>query len=172
MFCPTCGQERISTETSFCSRCGFLLTGLAEIIESGGLVPSAQKDSKLSRIWRNRGFKKGLFVFLLTFLVVPIVTLIAIGLRTGPFLPSFAAILFAVGGLLKMIYALMFESPEPRAAVAPAALSSMPSRVNALPPQRSTPVSSYAPPSAGSWRDTKELEPTSVTEGTTKLFDS
>ena len=40
-----------------------------------------------------------------------------------------------------------------------------------LPPQQSIPASAYAPPRAGSWRDTKDLEPTSVTESTTKLLE-
>lgn len=39
-----------------------------------------------------------------------------------------------------------------------------------LPPQQSIPVNAYAPPAAGSWRDTNELQPTSVTESTTKFF--
>jgi len=41
----------------------------------------------------------------------------------------------------------------------------------ALPPQQSIPTSVYAPPHAGSWRDTNDLQPTSVTEGTTKLLE-
>ena len=40
----------------------------------------------------------------------------------------------------------------------------------ALPPSNEVPVSAYAPP-AGNWRDTKDLEPGSVTEGTTKLLE-
>ena len=31
MFCPRCGQERFSQDTSFCSRCGFLLTAAADV---------------------------------------------------------------------------------------------------------------------------------------------
>src|SRR6185436_9773529 len=36
MFCPNCGQERISEATSFCSRCGYLLTGTADLLKIGG----------------------------------------------------------------------------------------------------------------------------------------
>lgn len=172
MFCPNCGQERISMETSFCSRCGFLLTGTAEIMRSGGVLAIDQKESRLSRIWRNRGFKQGLFIFLLTFLVVPIVTLIAIGLRFGPFIPTIVTILMAVGGLLKMIYALMFQSSELPAMVRTSTLSGNIGSQQALPPQQSIPVAAYGPPGAGSWRDTNDLEPRSVTENTTKLLEN
>jgi hypothetical protein len=41
----------------------------------------------------------------------------------------------------------------------------------ALPGQQTVPASAYAPPRAGSWRDTKDLEPSSVTESTTRLLD-
>jgi len=41
----------------------------------------------------------------------------------------------------------------------------------ALPGQQSVPASAYAPPRAGSWRDTKDLEPSSVTESTTRLLE-
>jgi hypothetical protein len=159
-------------ETSFCSRCGFLLTGIAEIMEAGGVVALAQKEKKRSKLWRNRGFKKGLFIFLLTFVVVPILTLIAMGLRAGPILPVVGMILLAGGGLLKMIYALMFESEEPLATTSAPTLRGNVNRQNqALPPQQSIPVSSYAPPGAGSWRDTNDLEPTSVTETTTRHLE-
>jgi hypothetical protein len=173
MFCPNCGQERISVETSFCSRCGFLLTGIAEIMEAGGVVALAQKEKRTSKLWRNRGFKKGLFIFLLTFVVVPILTLIAMGLRAGPILPVVGMILLAGGGLLKMIYALMFETAEPSP---PTSVPTIRGNVNrqhqALPPQQSMPVSSYAPPGTGSWRDTNDLQPTSVTETTTRLLEN
>lgn len=171
MFCPNCGQERLSTETSFCSRCGFLLTGIAEIMRSGGVIASEYKEKRSSKIWRNRGFKQGLFIFLLTFLVVPIVTIIAIGLRLGPFIPTIVTILMAGGGLLKMIYALMFQSSDAPEHVRIPTLGGRAEHQHALPPQQSVPVSAYGPPGTGNWRDTNDLEPTSVTESTTRLLE-
>jgi hypothetical protein len=41
----------------------------------------------------------------------------------------------------------------------------------ALPGQQSIPASAYAAPKAGSWRDTNDLEPSSVTESTTRLLE-
>ncbi len=31
MFCPQCSQEQISEDTRFCSRCGFLMTGVSQL---------------------------------------------------------------------------------------------------------------------------------------------
>ena len=95
MFCPKCGQERLSTETSFCSRCGFLLTGTADILQLGGLLPSRTAESQYQPPSpRGRGLKQGLFIFLLSFLIVPLLTvlLISLNVRT-PVLAVIATIL-------------------------------------------------------------------------------
>ncbi len=42
---------------------------------------------------------------------------------------------------------------------------------SSLPPAHSVPVGMYAAPLAGSWRDTNDLQPASVTENTTRLLD-
>ena len=67
MYCPACGQQQLSVETRFCSRCGFLLTGVAEVMSRGGTVPGMSDAGKRSSP-RKRGLKQGLFIFLLTFL--------------------------------------------------------------------------------------------------------
>src|SRR4051812_11244200 len=112
MYCPRCGQERVSTETSFCSGCGFLLSGTLELLMTGGINPGVpatvskvKKDSP-----RSRGVKQGLFIFLLTFLIVPIISIITIAMHAEPYMVVIASILLAVGGLLRMAYAWMFES--------------------------------------------------------------
>src|SRR6187549_1142230 len=111
MHCPVCGQQQVSEETRFCSRCGFLLTGVAEVVKSGGLVAAkstgvtGSADSP-----RRRGIKKGVFWALLTVLVVPIMALLTLLFRIPPFLPVLGALIFAVGGLLRVAYALLFES--------------------------------------------------------------
>ena len=78
-----------------------------------------------------------------------------------------------------MAYALMFESTTPVNAMleenvansAQGMLGASRMHPNALPPQQGVPLSSYGPPQAGKWRDTNELQPTSVTESTTKLLE-
>jgi hypothetical protein len=177
MYCPRCGQEQISNETRFCSRCGFLMTGVGELIANGGntaltAVQAGKPDSP-----RKRGLKQGGFIFLLTFLVVPIVSILTVWANVEPFGVAISAILLFVGGLLRMAYALMFESNNPSDKTleqsvyqSAQALLNQTQNPNALPPPQSIPTSSYVPPIQGSWRETNDLEPSSVTDPTTKLL--
>lgn len=127
---------------------------------------------------RKRGLKQGLFIFLLTFLFAPIVGMISVALRIPPFGVGIVSVLFFMGGLLRMIYALMFESPNPGGEtleqhLLSAKQSFLPkATANALPPQHSVPASDYVTPATGNWRDTNELAtPGSVTENTTRLLE-
>ena len=157
MYCPKCGQESASTEKSFCSKCGFLLTGTSELIKNGGVYPSSD-NSKSSRTGspRNRGLKQGLFIFLLTFLIAPTLAIIETGIGRQPDAALIAGIVLGVGGVLRMAYALMFET----------AVSSSPGiqRQDAL-------SNADAVPITAEWRNPEEPEPAG-SERTTKLFDN
>ena len=179
MHCPKCGQQQTSEDTRFGSRCGFLLTGIAEVIANSGIVPgSATSDSKFSP--RNHGIKQGIFVLRLGILVVPIVLVISIALSIGPVPSLLTAFLFLMGAILRTAYALLFESNVPGESTLEEKLLAASQRnfktqqaPNALPPQQSTPVSDYVSPAAGAWRDTNDLQrvPGSVTDSTTKLLE-
>jgi hypothetical protein len=169
MFCPRCGQERVATETKFCSGCGFLLSGTMELLMTGGVIPSMQPLSAPRESKRRRGIKQGLFIFLLTFLIVPIIAILTIALRIQePFAVVIAAILLSVGGLLRMAYAAMFESAV--SASGETTVGQIPTSTEAagLPPAA---AADFVPPASLFGRGTNDLQPTSVTEGTTRLFD-
>ena len=179
MYCPQCGQQQASGEMRFCSRCGFPLGTVAEVVASGGLLPShlstTMTGSKLSA--RQKGIRQGAMLMLSTMLVVPLVAILASLIRwlPGELIAVVAVSLFA-GGLLRIFYALILEDntsplmqqqlpPSYVAPNAPAQLGT-PAHINALPPQSNTP--------ATGWRraDTAELvHPPSVTENTTRLLD-
>ena len=178
MHCPRCGQEQSSEQIRFCSRCGFLLTGVVEVMANGGSLPVVVGSVKGVATPRKKGLKKGLFIFLLAFLFVPLAAILTLMVGAEePFLVVIVAILLTVGGLLRMTYAVMFESNDP---------SELPLERNtsqkergffnkkkepkSLSPQQTIPASSYVPPTGGNWRDTNDLAPTSVTESTTKLL--
>lgn len=179
MYCPRCGQEQISPQTRFCSRCGFLMSGVADLLATGGNLPALSAPAAVKgETPRKKGLKKGLFIFLLSFLLVPLIAIFTVAVNAEPFGVAIVAILLTVGGLLRAAYALMFESNVPVDQLAPgdAAQTAPPLFANqtnagALPPQQSIPVNNYAPPRAGNWRDTNDLEPHSVTDSTTKLLD-
>lgn len=180
MFCPTCGQEQVSDVTRFCSRCGFLMSGIAEVVANGGAIPGStqtvplQKDSP-----RRRGIKQGLMLFLVgCFLVLPLVIILTVNLRLGPSLAIITGILSFCGGLLRMLYAAMFE--EGIAQMLPSAPANFAGlyvanpaqnqQLGALPQHQSIPADAYVNP--GSWRETNDLvEPGSVVDSTTKLFE-
>ena len=167
MHCPQCGQQQVSDETRFCSRCGFLLTGVADLVASGGIAATQQTgvlgdpDSP-----RQRGVKLGLFIFLLSLVIVPILIMIAVALNLKGFLPIIGLFLLGGGGILRMAYALLFES----GVNSTPALSAGDVR-SALPPSESTPVPAFRSFAAARW-DTNDLqpEPGSVTDSTTKLL--
>src|SRR5690242_16059850 len=55
MHCPRCGQQQISDQTKFCSRCGFQLGLVSELLENGGFLPQlAQLQSSKATIFTRR----------------------------------------------------------------------------------------------------------------------
>lgn len=179
MFCPTCGQQQISEETRYCSRCGFPLSGVTHLIVNNGDLPQALAPSgKKPDSPRRKGIKQGLFIFLLTFLVVPIIAILTVAANAEPYGVVIAVLLLAVGGLLRMAYAMLFQSDVPYGASldhgygnAAQNLFDKKQAAGALPPSQSIPASSYVPPTAGNWRDTNDLTPDSVTDKTTQFLN-
>ena len=48
MYCPNCGQQQISGEMRFCSRCGLSLSGLAEWLTGSGLSAKRRDEALVS----------------------------------------------------------------------------------------------------------------------------
>lgn len=179
MYCPICGQQQISEETRFCSRCGFLLTGVAEVVAKGGALPQFinQTDPKAMSP-RRKGVKQGGRLMLAGLIIVPLVAVLSEALNFDPTLTAILAILTFWGGLLRIIYALLFESSQPIGKTLEENLLSNAQTLfgrnkkqNALPPHQSIPASDYIPPTQTNRRDTNDLAQPSVTEETTKLLE-
>ncbi len=180
MYCPVCNQEQVSDETRFCSRCGFLLTGISQVISNGGVLPQDRGVTSPDAISpRKKGIRQGTLLLFLSFIIVPLLALITSAVRAEPFVVAAAAILLGGGGLMRIIYALLFESGQPILSdegilqETIQKVMSVKRSKKVLPPQHSVPVSSYMPPSNSNWRDTNDLiaSPPSVTDPTTKLLD-
>jgi hypothetical protein len=181
MHCPRCGQEQVSEDIKFCSRCGFPLGLVSEILAHGGFLPQLADLPKKGKKWLTRNF--GLKIALLWFIVMCVFLLPLAGVTHAPGeILGFLAIVGFCGALLMTALSFMFLPKEekyyqrqnelPNEAAAPQFLGGKHAQT-ALPPQMSQPVSDYAPPLAGSWKapDTGELVPrSSVTEGTTRLL--
>jgi hypothetical protein len=177
MFCPQCGQQQAAGPVRFCSRCGFALDGVAEVMAHGGVLPVRYaEDGKNELTPKQKGIRQGAMLMLSTLLVVPVITIITVQLRIAPqfFIPLAAFICF-IGGLMRILYSALFEGDAPRAdTTAPAPTYVPPAeltgarRPSFLPPPQSTPVSDWR-----GRRNTAELPtpPASVTENTTRLLD-
>ncbi len=174
MHCPSCGQQQISTETKFCSRCGLPLIVVAEVLMHGGYLPQlAQLNNKKRKILSRQnglGFSLIWFLFFL-FIMAPFW-----GILNVEELAGVSAIIGIFGGLIMTVSSLIFLQKD-AVAMAPGFYAPNQARdlsgqpiYSALPPQQSVPASVYAAPQTGSWRDTNDLVP-SVTEGTTKLLE-
>jgi hypothetical protein len=178
MYCPQCGQQQASSEMRFCSRCGFPLGGVVHLLAQGGALPTnttSQQGRELSP--RQLGTRQGAMMMFSTLLVVPIISLISVFIvGWEELLIPLAALITFVGGLLRIIYARLYEDDTPGVKQDAPAYVSSPSpaqlstglRGSALPPPQSAPVPNFVPRRA----NTAELvPPPSITENTTKLLD-
>ena len=169
MFCPRCGQQQVSNEMRFCSRCGLPIGGLIELLGRAGVpaapVPDTQASLSSQPSPRKKGIRRGakvIFVSAVLFVIFLVISLAAD--EPGPLVIPFF-VFFA--GLVMMLYARLFSSPVPRikAQYTPPSLGPM---ASALPPHTHVPMHDIPQQRA----KTNELaQPSSVTEHTTKLLD-
>ena len=175
MHCPKCGQQQISEEVRFCSRCGFLLEGVSRLMAEGGLLPVSlsRRDAPAGDpTAKQKGVRRGSkFVFWSVMIMPLIIALSVLFDSPGPLVIS--GTLFMIG-MLQIIYASLFGEdllPARRRGRAPAQVSAQQQDVRgALPPsQRAAPVAEPFPPRV----TTAEIAqpPASVTEHTTRLLD-
>lgn len=175
MYCPQCGQLQVSDVIRFCSRCGFLLEGVTVVLANGGQVPIRvvpQVNNQLSP--RSKGVRQGAMLMLSTFLVVPIMAILSVNFMPNPeVIVPLAAILCFVGGLLRILYAVIMEDavapidPQISGYAGPPGPQLNAARAAALPPASANVAPNWAPrPNSGDI-----YQPPSITENTTRLLD-
>jgi hypothetical protein len=178
MFCPQCGQQQVTGVIRFCSRCGFPLDGVVQLLNSGGIVPVYRApDEPVAISPRRKGVKQGGLLLLSGALIVPILGMFA-SFTNATFieiLAALSAIICFIGGPLRMLYAAVFEEGAPRPLQPYGPPTPMPVHPQQFGPPQQRPA--LAPPPArvqGGWRrpNTAELaNPPSITENTTRLLD-
>ncbi len=177
MHCPRCGQQQISNETKFCSKCGFQLALVAELLNHGGFLPELEAVQKKKTFLNKKNgvaFSIAWFIFFTMFMTS------VWGILSVDELAGLSAVTGVFGGLLILILSLVFLPSskfrttmpihEIRTPAVPASLYG--TQPQALPTPQQQPATEYASPQGG-WRapDTGELvQRGSVTEGTTKLL--
>jgi hypothetical protein len=178
MFCPKCNQQQVSETTRFCSRCGFLLAGVALLLQNDGEVPERSVESSQKRGPSRKTIMIESTVFTLVSWMVAIFATFWFDYG-GPFetVAKIATVLFftlSLIGILRFLYGFLFAIDpidQPNRAV-PANLRSRSDRLEtpsqfALPAQQSVPAAAYSQRS-----NTKEMMARpSVTENTTRLLE-
>ena len=176
MYCPQCGQQQASGVIRFCSRCGFPLDGVIQLLSTGGMLPVYhQPDEPVQISARRKGVKQGAILLLSGAVIVPILGVLA-SFSNAAFpqiLAALAAIICFIGGPFRMLYAALFEEGAPRRyptyGPPPVAVPQQfgpPRQHTALPPPPARSPSAWRKP------NTAELaNPPSVTENTTRLLD-
>ncbi len=181
MYCPKCSQQQTSSETRFCSRCGFPLDGVTLLVDNDGLIPFLENNpDQKPRSSRGKMISESLYLTLIAWVVALVATMAFDAGGPVENIAKVAALtFFLVGliGLLRFMYAFLFvgetapavtqrASPpgSTRSSGSPALKESARA---ALPPQQAVPVSDYPRRS-----NTKEMVPRpSVTENTTRLLE-
>lgn len=170
MYCPNCGQQQISEEMRFCSRCGLALSGLAEWL-AGGRLPLIRRDEEQAQALspRRKGIRRAAKLMFFSGVIFPVFLIFSLAVEEGvPMIIPFG--LFFVS-LVLMLYARLFSdkyAPVNYQAPQTSALGSTSTR-GSLPPPTHMPM-----PGVGRQQTrTNELaQPPSVTENTTRLLDS
>jgi hypothetical protein len=172
MYCPVCSQQQISDVMRFCSRCGFPLTGVREVIASGGTKPEIE-DVQAPRV--PKGVRRGVWTILASFVFAFLVLLLSTAnedflvLLLIPFLSL-------VVGFLILLYGTFLEKrttrvkgtalPQSTAASSPEMIGA--TRRPALSPPQVAPMQSFNAPRI---QTAEMVQPPSVTERTTRLLE-
>jgi endogenous inhibitor of DNA gyrase (YacG/DUF329 family) len=170
MYCPNCGQQQVSDEMKFCSRCGLALSGLAEWLAGGRVQPKRIDDKQVAALSpRRKGMRRAAKVMFFSAVLFPIFLAISIGVNEGgpmgiPFIVFFV-------GLVLMLYARLFSdktTPKSKQVAQTSVLDPTTAR-GSLPPAANIPM----PDSGRQQVRTNELaQPPSVTENTTRRLDN
>jgi len=168
MFCPKCSQQQVSDEVRFCSRCGFQLGVVAELLSTGGVLQTfqPQPEENLS-LYRQITSRVGAKIIFLSLILVPVAFLLGIIFDAPEFLLPLMFLFFI--GLVQIIYMQIFGKK-----ITPEKRLNQTGNLNSSEPQfqLSSPQNAPVPILEVKNRDTAKMTPPpSVTDHTTKLLE-
>lgn len=174
MYCPKCSQQQVSDEVRFCSRCGFTLGTVRELISSGGALVEREAGAQAGELSPAlTGVRKGVWIMLASLplaLVAGLLTTIDDAFAIFLLLP---ALCFVVG-FGRLLYGTFIEGKAPRVkrgSSQPHVASVMPAQLGS-PELRPARVPSIEDFNAQRMTTAEMVQPPSVTENTTRLLDS
>lgn len=169
MYCPRCGQQQITDNLNFCSRCGLAINEVAKWLEGNtSLSPSEKGKAIKPHSTKRKGIRRGAKLMFISGVLFPIFFLLAIIFDAPAFLfiPFFT---FFVG-LSRMLYSRIFgddSSSIKTEQTDPSKLGSMFGN-KSLPSVRDSWTKNSAEPQ---FQTAELVKPPSVTEHTTTLLD-
>jgi hypothetical protein len=172
MYCPKCGQQQVSDEMKFCSRCGLALSGLAEWLADGVLPAKRSDETQVAAISpRRKGIRRAAKLMFLSGVLFVVFLVFSLAIDEGAPMILPVAVFFV--SLVLMLYARLFS--DPTAPVNAPTLQTTAGQTFGSNPTRSTlpPASNTAIPipSTEQVRTNELAQPPSVTERTTRLLD-
>lgn len=166
MFCPKCGQPQAFDEVRFCARCGLQLEAVKSLIATGSVPLQPEDKGKTLSKWKRPGIQRGAKIIFWSLVLTPIFIALA-AISDGDLAPLLLLPLFVFFvGLVWTTYSLIFdESPFQ---------SKKRSHKDQNVPSYTPLFIQQEPPKALPTQSIKTgeiIEPSSVTENTTKLFE-
>ena len=184
MYCPKCSQQQASDEVRFCSRCGFQLGVVKELLSQAATPAAAEPSLPPTPPAPSRGLRsRDVTVGALLMLVVGLVVVLFPDSTPPP--TRDAQLMMLVGMFIALTLLVNFIKPLLRAAnklfgdedaARPAPAPDLTTRVSpaahraALPPTRAVPAA--APFNSPRVNTAEMLQRPSVTEHTTNLLDN
>lgn len=170
MYCPNCGQQQLSDNTRFCSRCGISISGLAEWLAGGELVVRDKENATMiSASPRRKGIRRGAKLMFWSGVLVPVFFFFS--LLIGAPIPMLIPITVFLIGLSVMLYARLFGEEMSHGGghqTQPSSLGAM-FGSSALPPASNNMTNRVDEQQV---RTSELIKPPSVTEHTTKLLEN
>jgi hypothetical protein len=183
MHCPSCGQQQVSSDLRFCSRCGFPLSLVSTILSHGGTLPQLNllQPTKKKILTRRNGL---VFSFLWFLFFLLIMTPFFGILTDGAPITGIMAIFGIFGGMFLAVCSFFFLDSQPTLPVLqnqdytpqPKHIAGSQMNQNPLPPQQSIPIETYQAPNQnplyapGNWRSTTDLLNKDTSEKATQML--
>jgi hypothetical protein len=166
MYCPRCSQQQVTDDASFCSRCGFQLGVVKELLVTDGALPARAKDFQSRSAPGRRGARLGAKLIFFSLISLPL--FIALSVNADSPVPFWPPALIFLAGLTFVLYARIFRED-----ILPSKRKAESAHFDRIAGTPQLPFQSVAPRGEladGRVNTAEIIQPPSVTERTTNLL--
>jgi hypothetical protein len=123
MYCPRCSQQQVSDDVSFCTRCGFQLGVVKELLVTGGTFPSRAAELRSGQLLPGqKGVRLGTKIIFFSIILLPLFFGISYFFDSPN--PFWVPAIIFLAGLASVLYSSIFsEDILPAKLEAPSAFS-------------------------------------------------